>query len=96
MPEDELPELTVEKIQNLLRKLDSERGTISNPPGAAREVTLENEGPAPVDTEGVNETIKAGEHPMLQEELGCMLLDSMGKYRMLLIAAYTDLRLPSY
>lgn len=30
---------------------------------------------------GPNDVMEADEHPLLQEELGCLLLDSMGKYR---------------
>ena len=31
---------------------------------------------------GSNDMMEADEHPLLQEELGCLLLDSMGKYRL--------------
>lgn len=38
-------------------------------------------GLVPGDPAGSNDVMEADEHPLLQEELGCMLLDSMGKYR---------------
>jgi hypothetical protein len=88
--EEELPELTVENIEGVLRKLDSgERQTLPNPPASTTAL------PAPSDPAGDaaglvqaggeavggGDVMEADEHPLLQEELGCMLLDSKGKYR---------------
>lgn len=114
VPEDELPELTVDNIQGFLQKLDTRSDTsrsTSPREGQPRELSLEElppreslpkelpprELPAteiPSENEGTaasaepdltNETMAADEHPVLQEELGCLLLDSMGKYRMSLM-----------
>lgn len=95
VPEDQLPELNVESIQSFLRQLDRASDTIPYLPAPAGELTVENEDTAvPVDTGGTNETMEVEEHPVLQEELGCMLLDSMGKYRMFPMAAHIALRVP--
>lgn len=99
VPEEELPELTVDNIQAFLQKLDTRsEASPSTPPRELqpielspkelppRELPYENEGtPAPAEPDLTNETMEADEHPVLQEELGCLLLDSMGKYRMFLI-----------
>jgi hypothetical protein len=85
VPEEELPELTVENIQDLLQKLDTESSEAqSNPPSSSRirELPTEPESTlVPTSSDDNNETMEGDEHPVLQEELGCMLLDSMGKYR---------------
>lgn len=85
VPEDELPELTVENIQDLLQKLDTKSETSSNPPPLPKELPPSENGSAlgPPEPDAPTETMEADEHPVLQEELGCLLLDSMGKYRML-------------
>lgn len=84
--EEELPDLTVENIQDLLHKLDNGSDTaqpsISSNIAVASVASVENEGARPpADADEANETMEADEHPVLQEELGCLLLDSMGKYR---------------
>lgn len=85
VPEEELPELTVENIQDLLRKLDGKSETLPRHPSPENKLPAENGGsPAPAESASANETMEADEHPVLQEEQGCLLLDSMGKYRMLL------------
>lgn len=81
VPEEELPELTVENIEHLIQKLDG-----NNPP--TWEFPVDDQSPSPsadAGSDGADDTIEADEHPLLQEELGCMMLDSMGKYRPLLI-----------
>jgi hypothetical protein len=83
VPEDELPELTVEKIQALLQKLERSPNTLPEASAPAARLPVDNDtSQAPVDPGGnTTEMMEPDEHPLLQEELGCMLLDSMGKYR---------------
>ncbi|KAK1751473.1 fungal-specific transcription factor domain-containing protein [Echria macrotheca] len=101
VPEDQLPELTVENIQSLLHRLESTNHTttsheqvprvgesvVSTGDDAAIADPDPGPGPAPDDngdrdrSRGTNEVMEPDEHPLLQEEFGCMLLDSMGKYR---------------
>lgn len=81
--EEELPELTVENIEALLQKLDSGEGsttTLTEPSAAAPSNDASSELVHAGDLVG-NDVMEADEHPLLQEELGCMLLDSKGKYR---------------
>ena len=86
VPEEELPELTVENIQDLLQKLDGKSETLPHHLSPENDVAPEDgSSPAPAESASANETMEADEHPVLQEEQGCLLLDSMGKYRMLLI-----------
>lgn len=82
--EEELPDLTVENIQDLLHKLDNASDTSQRSlPSSTTAAPVEGEGARPVaDADEANETMEADEHPVLQEELGCLLLDSMGKYRL--------------
>ncbi|KAK3367743.1 fungal-specific transcription factor domain-containing protein [Podospora didyma] len=112
VPEEELPELTVENIQGLLEKLAA-GGSINGSstgnalPASAASTAARHQPPALLTAAGVsdelsgagsapvhhhlggdgvaarsnNEMMEADDHPLLQEELGCMLLDSMGKYR---------------
>ncbi|KAF9886734.1 hypothetical protein FE257_011111 [Aspergillus nanangensis] len=82
VPEEELPDLTVRNIQEILDRLD--RGppaSVSpiNPVGAAPE----DEPPClPAQEVGAShEEMGAEEHPILREEMGCLVLDSMKKYR---------------
>ncbi len=155
VPEEALPELTVEKIQALLGKLDSGASDASATPAPSAQLTGDEQGPAgsdgidagqqprlrdldsglshasktparpatalpPSDNEsgsrhsgpaviadqqpqlhpsktpaaeagldppaGSPDVMEADEHPLLQEELGCLLLDSMGKYRSSLVS----------
>ncbi|KAK0646755.1 fungal-specific transcription factor domain-containing protein [Cercophora newfieldiana] len=105
VPEEQLPELTVENIQSLLQRLETERGGAENvlpnlpavtlptpvlptpalPAAHAHGTTNDAAGPAPAPAAAAqgssHEVMEPDEHPLLQEELGCMLLDSMGKYR---------------
>ncbi|PKS06130.1 hypothetical protein jhhlp_007447 [Lomentospora prolificans] len=82
VPEDELPELTVEKIQELLQKLDRAPSTVSTASATIVEPQVEDEETVvPAPTDGIHDTMEPDEHPVLQEEQGCLLLDSMGKYR---------------
>ncbi|KAK0637354.1 fungal-specific transcription factor domain-containing protein [Bombardia bombarda] len=97
VPEEELPELMVENIQALLDKLKSGTGTAPQTlPGGHAALTAGGgeTAPAPAPAAGVvadaaaaaagrssNDMMEADQHPLLQEELGCMLLDSMDKYR---------------
>ncbi|SPO07712.1 uncharacterized protein DNG_10407 [Cephalotrichum gorgonifer] len=88
VPEDELPELTVENIQDLLQKLDDRPPVpVRTPPitSGGGVLSVENGdslGPAAeADADGTTETMEPEEHTSLQEEFGCMLLDSMGRYR---------------
>ena len=85
--EEELPELTVEKIQDFLRRLDAAESKVPNTQAPCTEgVQRGNHGPFEnMDQDVTNETIEGDEHPVLQERLGCMLLDSMGKYRQCLL-----------
>lgn len=88
--EEELPELTVENIEGVLRKLDSgERKIVPNTPPSTTALPAPS-GPAGDadglvqaggDAVGGGDVMEGDEHPLLQEELGCMLLDSRGKYR---------------
>ncbi|KAK4041874.1 fungal-specific transcription factor domain-containing protein [Parachaetomium inaequale] len=88
VPEESLPELTVDNIQAILRKLDSGANHTPETP-APRAAALppalppgdDEAGLVPGDPVGSNDVMEACEHPLLQEELGCLLLDSMGKYR---------------
>ncbi|EER29323.1 Fungal specific transcription factor, putative [Coccidioides posadasii C735 delta SOWgp] len=90
--EEELPELTVEGIQSILAKLSDANG-IGN--GNARPTSprlqQQQDQQQPQnghankrmdDADGLpEEVMEPDEHPVLQEERGCMLLDSLGKYR---------------
>ncbi|KAK3380619.1 hypothetical protein B0T24DRAFT_717964 [Lasiosphaeria ovina] len=112
VPEAELPELTVDNIQGLLRKLES-APAVSVSASASEAVSvatgvpvavpdgfgpaLDNVDPALLPgadpdpdpasvrataaTTTTTEVMGPDEHPLLQEKLGCLLLDSMGKYR---------------
>ncbi|KAJ5818013.1 hypothetical protein N7474_003604 [Penicillium riverlandense] len=80
--EEELPELTVEGIQAIHAKLDERSASprISNSVQVQRLTRSNNaEGPEKKPAEG--EVMEPDEHPVLQEALGCMVLDSLGKYR---------------
>lgn len=86
VPEEKLPELTVESIQALLRGLDAGKDDASPTPSSGTATVALLPGGnhvslADVDPTGNSDVMEAAEHPLLQEELGCLLLDSMGKYR---------------
>lgn len=85
--EDELPDLTVENIQRVLAKLEVRSSSHSGTRTPSREV----EGNGADDTHHgpgeIQEVVERGEHPLLQEDLGCMILDSLGKYRGYLLSA---------
>ncbi|KAK3688886.1 fungal-specific transcription factor domain-containing protein [Podospora appendiculata] len=94
VPEEELPDLTVENIQSLLQKLEhTNNGGTNIPPGPRQHLALTAGSPgahddgmppvhaAPADRARSHEVMEPDDHPLLQEESGCMLLDSMGKYR---------------
>ncbi|KAK3900352.1 fungal-specific transcription factor domain-containing protein [Staphylotrichum tortipilum] len=76
VPEQALPELTVDNIQALLQKLDSSAPGSSGLIRGPDETQIVHGEPV-----GSNDVMEPDEHPLLQEELGCLLLDSMGKYR---------------
>ncbi|KAJ5827171.1 Fungal specific transcription factor [Penicillium robsamsonii] len=80
--EEELPELTVEGIQAIHAKLD-ERNASSRSPRSVqvqRPTRTNNAEGAGKEPAG-DEVMEPDEHPILQEALGCMVLDSLGKYR---------------
>ncbi|KAB5511523.1 fungal-specific transcription factor domain-containing protein [Coniochaeta sp. 2T2.1] len=81
--EDELPELTVENIEALLQKLDNGGSTLPNslPPAPPLPARPTDVGLVRAEQTASNDVMELDEHPLLQEELGCMLLDSKGKYR---------------
>ena len=83
--EEELPELTVERIQDFLQRLDGEGpDALSWPLFRFAESPTDGQSPSThsdAKSDETSETLEADEHPLLQEDLGCMLLDSMGKYR---------------
>ncbi|KAK3323139.1 fungal-specific transcription factor domain-containing protein [Cercophora scortea] len=102
VPEEELPDLTVENIQSVLQKLEhtgNSNGNSNMPPGPRQHLALTAGSPArhddgmlhahndtgthhaPADRARSHEVMEPDDHPLLQEESGCMLLDSMGKYR---------------
>jgi len=83
--EDELPELTVENIQAVLARLGDSpvpKPETQTPP-SPREAERHDADSALDDPGGNQETMELDEHPLLQEELGCMVLDSLGNYRRL-------------
>lgn len=51
------------------------------PAAAALPTSGAETGLVPGEPVGSHDVMEADEHPLLQEELGCLLLDSMGKYR---------------
>lgn len=78
--EDELPELTAESISAFLERMDNDgrptsssdaRGTDGEPSEEASVRQLREE----------PEMVEPSDHSLFQEELGCMMLDSSGKYR---------------
>ncbi|RFU27192.1 hypothetical protein B7463_g9148, partial [Scytalidium lignicola] len=82
--EEELPELTVENIQAALVRLDD--GHLIPPSREIPQVFPMESDHSDVDqvlddSNESHEMMERDEHPLLQEELGCMILDSMGKYR---------------
>lgn len=85
VPEDQLPELTVENIQSLLERLEAGNAPspLALPDTTSNVVASPAQAPGDGDRAKSSEVMEPDEHPLLQEELGCMLLDSMGKYRQL-------------
>ncbi|KIX96374.1 uncharacterized protein Z520_07640 [Fonsecaea multimorphosa CBS 102226] len=83
--EEELPDLTVDNIQKVLTKLEmrsSSRAVVETPSreieSSGADIGVDDTHPAPDETQ---EVVESDEHPLLQEDLGCMVLDSLGKYR---------------
>ncbi|KIW29138.1 uncharacterized protein PV07_04974 [Cladophialophora immunda] len=85
--EEELPDLTVENIQKVLTKVkmhSSDRSVMETPSREIERSGVEYTYPAPDE---IQEVVERDEHPLLQEDLGCMVLDSLGKYRVYLPSA---------
>lgn len=72
--------VTEANTQPELRNLEAGANHTSKTP-AAPSPGDDELGLVPGDPAGSSDVMEADEHPLLQEELGCMLLDSMGKYR---------------
>lgn len=83
--EDELPELTVENIRAVLARLGDSPvpKPESQTPPSSKEAERQDVDSALDDPGGNQQTMELDEHPLLQEELGCMVLDSLGNYRKL-------------
>ncbi|EXJ72932.1 uncharacterized protein A1O5_04081 [Cladophialophora psammophila CBS 110553] len=79
--EEELPDLTVENIQRVLANVEMR----SNKPPVTQTPSTEVERNGVDDTQPaageIQEVVERDEHPLLQEDLGSMILDSLGKYR---------------
>lgn len=83
VPEEQLPELTVSNIKSVLHQLD--HAPVESLLASDRVHTVDTEHhdthePQP-DVESHQEVMEAAEHPLLREEMGCLVLDSLGKYR---------------
>ncbi|OAL22288.1 hypothetical protein AYO22_07332 [Fonsecaea multimorphosa] len=77
--EEELPDLTVDNIQKVLTKLEmrsSSRAVVETPSreieSSGADIGVDDTHPAPDETQ---EVVESDEHPLLQEDLGCMMLD---------------------
>lgn len=95
VPEERLPELTVSNIKAVLHQLDHTPSEPLLPSDRVHTVNTEQDdtyGPQP-DTESHQEVMEAAEHPLLREEMGCLVLDSLGKYRRIAsISCYANCR----
>ncbi|KAJ5781046.1 hypothetical protein N7457_006206 [Penicillium paradoxum] len=81
--EDELPELTVASISTFLDQMDNDGRPQSSSDNRGREAEPSDAGSVLQPREDPPEMIEPAEHSLFQEELGCMMLDSSGKYRYL-------------
>ena len=67
-----------------LENQESHAGAIQSrhpPQPASNAAPLQGVGSVEEEPSGPQETVELDEHPLLQEELGCMALDSLHKYR---------------
>ncbi|KXG52244.1 Transcription factor [Penicillium griseofulvum] len=84
--EEELPELTVQTISGYLEQMGSDPPSHISPDRRARDAEPSNAVSAPNTQDDPQdhdpqELAVPNDNSLFQEELGCMTLDSMGKYR---------------
>lgn len=80
VPEEELPDLTVENITSFLDRLDDGSHPRAKLADKHRDLNSSNSDSTPDSGNDQQQMMEPNEHPLLQEELGCMMLDSLGKY----------------
>lgn len=84
--EEELPELTVESISGYLEQMNNDPIPHVSPHGSDRDAEPSNAVLAPNSRDDPQEhdpqeLAMPNDNSLFQEEMGCMTLDSMGKYR---------------
>lgn len=82
VPEKELPELTVESISGYLERMNNDPPAHVSPYGNDRDADPNDTVSAPnlPDDNDPQELTVPNDNSLFQEELGCMTLDSSGKY----------------